>query len=296
MIGSVLVAAGVAVHAVRLRRRVAGLPRVPAAAGGPLRWDAATGTGDYTAATAAGAALPAPARRSATAYARRHRLQVLDLVPADLPVERALDLARTVDPAGKMADGRGAGFALLARTALLERSGERAQGLDPGAFGMATVRLRRCAAPGAEGLAVVPCRTTPRGHACRGRRSWLRGLGVAPSRAVAGSVAGYAAVLAAIAADPAWGPAPALAYCAAPYLVFARTPLRPRDLHRAALLRLVRTPWTWWATLTDPPVAPERDREQVRHRCRPEPAGRLAVPLALALGDACRVPARKDDG
>ncbi|MWK37632.1 methyltransferase domain-containing protein [Actinomadura sp. J1-007] len=288
----VLVTAGVALHAFRLRRRLAPLRRVDVAGRGgePLCWDGtrAAGGGDepYGLITVDGAVLSGPARRAAAAYARERGLQVLDLVPADLPVDRAFDLARTVDAAAYRTDpvarGRGAGFATIVDVGLLERAGARAGALDAGEYAALTVRLRQYAeqVPDADGtafaadLAVVPCHTTPRAGHCRARAAWLRGLGVSVARTVGGSMLGYAAVLAALLSDPAWGPVAALAYCAAPYAVFAGTPVSPRDLHSGALLRLVRTPWTWWRTLTGPPSAYDRRRaervERARRAYRPD--------------------------
>ncbi|MFI0350518.1 methyltransferase domain-containing protein [Actinomadura sp. 9N407] len=263
-----LVGTGLVLNALRLRHRLSALPRVsPAERAEPLRWAAdsreAEGPyGPYAMLTAANAVLSGQARRAALAHAREHDLQVLDLIPADLPVERALDLARHVDPRTYRLDplalGRGAGFATVVASGLLGRAGVRPGGLEPGEYGAVTVKLRQYAQPCRQGegyaadLAVVPCHTTPRAPACRGRRAWLGSLGVSPLAALGGSVLSYGLVWLALAADVAWGVLAVAAYCVAPYVTFAGTPLSPRDLHRTALLRLVQTPWNWWRTLYDP--------------------------------------------
>ncbi|MFI6516043.1 class I SAM-dependent methyltransferase [Spirillospora sp. NPDC050679] len=286
---SLLVTAAVLGGALRLRRRLATLRRaVPGrvagaspghAAGSAVGRGAAPPDGEgetYGLVAVEGAVVSGQIRRAAQACARDGGLQVLDLVPADLPVERALDLARSVDlvryRTDPLAAGRGAGFAMLASDEVLRRADVRPGTLDVGAFGELTARLRQYARTA--DLAVVPCRTTPRVPACRGRRAWLRGLGVPVPLVIARSALGWLAVVAVLLADPRWGPVAALAYCAVPYVVFAGTPLSPRDLHRTALLRLVAAPWSWWRTLADPPSAWERRlarrEEQARERYRAE--------------------------
>lgn len=77
-----LVAAGVLGNALWLRRRVTGLRR--------LRPERSTSPLDgYTALTAEDAAVPDQVLRAAADHARREGLGMLDLVPADLPVEQA---------------------------------------------------------------------------------------------------------------------------------------------------------------------------------------------------------------
>ncbi|WP_433335947.1 methyltransferase domain-containing protein [Spirillospora sp. CA-294931] len=281
-----LVGACLVADAVRLRLRLGGLGRVEVGerTGEPLRWDADPGDGTpYGLVTAEGAVLSTQIRRAAVAHARDRGLQVLDLVPMDLPVERALDLARGFDPKKYRDDpvalGRGAGFATFADHELLERAGVPSGAMDLGEFAAVTVRLRQYAgarrrvpalqgAPGAvplaepEGyaadLAIVPCHTTPSASAFRGRRAWLRGLGIPLLPTLAVSMLVYALVLLTLATNLGWGLVTVAAYCAVPYVVFAGTPLSPRDLHRASLLRLVHVPWSWWRALADPPSAWER--------------------------------------
>ncbi|WP_242906306.1 hypothetical protein [Actinomadura terrae] len=202
-----LVAALLLADAARLRRRVAGLRVLPAPPRAPLRWDGAAGAGALV--VAAGAVLPAQTRQAALAHGRD--LRRLDLIPADLPVVRALDLARAPhDPGFASVVGGGSG---------------------------------------PSDRAVVACHLTPRAPACRGRAASLRAAGVSVGRTVARSVCTLSAVLATLPAD--WGAVAVIAYCAVPYVVFCGTPLSPRDLHRMALLRPVLTPYTWWRTLAE---------------------------------------------
>ncbi|MBA8951874.1 class I SAM-dependent methyltransferase [Actinomadura namibiensis] len=273
-----LVTGGVVARATWLRVRLAPLRRVSSGWSPELPRPVAeldiTSGEEFALVAVDGAVVSGHVRRAARGHARGSGLQVLDLVPANLPVERALDLARHTDLRRHRTDplvaGRGAGFAVLATRELLTRANVRPGTLDPGALGAVTVRLRQYAERA--GLAVVPCPATPRRPACRGRRAWLRGLGVPVPRTVARSAAGWLAVLAAVWAG-AWGGSPwgwaaLAAYCAAPYLVFAGTPLKPRDLHRAALLRPLLAPWNWWQTLTDEPTPWERRRARREQAAR----------------------------
>ncbi|WP_433247733.1 hypothetical protein [Actinomadura nitritigenes] len=228
-----LVAAGLIADAVRLRRRLARIRRLPQPRRtAPLSWEDRREPTGYDVISADGAVISANVRHAAVAHARATGLDVLGLVPADLPVVRALDMLRHT---------RDAGFAAVVHTELLDDA-------YTGDYTSTMARLRRYDADVEH--VVVPCHLTPRAPACKGRAAWLYGLGVTLAQAVVPSILTMALVLAALASDPQWGPVAVIAYCAVPYLVFAGTPLSPRDLHRTALLRPVLTPYTWWRTLT----------------------------------------------
>ncbi|RFU40527.1 hypothetical protein DZF91_16700, partial [Actinomadura logoneensis] len=166
----VLVAAVVTAQALRLRRRLRSLPPLPGVGPGPVpgpkpRPRPAEGTGPvvvpsgadgddgrsgyagYEFVTGERVMLSGPVRRAAVGHAREQGLDVLDLVPADLPAERALDLLRTLNPrtyrTDPLAVGRGAGFATAVTSDVLDRAGQTRAALDPGAFGAATARLRK---------------------------------------------------------------------------------------------------------------------------------------------------------
>ncbi|OWY60515.1 hypothetical protein B7486_68760, partial [cyanobacterium TDX16] len=103
-------------------------------------------------------------RQDAVAYAEEQGLDALDLVPGDLPSERAMDLARLVDPAtfrtNRLAPGRGAQQALLVRRSLLARAGlldlaDAPADLDPVAFAATAQTVKRYA-PATSDLAVAP--------------------------------------------------------------------------------------------------------------------------------------------
>ncbi|MBO2459399.1 hypothetical protein [Actinomadura violacea] len=229
-----LVAAGLIADAMRLRRRLARLRRLPQPRRpAPLSWEGPREPGGYDVISADGAVIAAGVRRAAIAHARDTGLDVLGLVPADLPVTRALDMLRHT---------RDAGFATVVHTELLDDA-------YTGDYTTTMARLHHYDAD--TGHVIVPCHLTPRAPAYKGRAAWLQGLGVSLAQALVPSILVMGLVLAALASDPQWGPIAVIAYCAVPYLVFAGTPLSPRDLHRTALLRPVLTPYTWWRTLVE---------------------------------------------
>jgi hypothetical protein len=87
----------------------------------------------------------AATRREAVGYALGEGLEMLDLVPADLPATAARDLVRAVDPracrADRLAIGRGAGVALVVAAAGIragrgrpaQRAGARRRDREPAA-------------------------------------------------------------------------------------------------------------------------------------------------------------------
>lgn len=261
----VATAGGLILNAVRLRDRLSGLRRVRAAE---------SVRDDYAVITGVGADLHERVRSAAIAHAHRTGAQVLDLVPCDLPVQRVLDLARSADLGSYARNlagpGRGAGHAMLVAPGVLSRAASAAGTLEPGEFGAATARLRQYAATA--GIVVVPGPAAALAGASR--RAWLRGLGEPVELILAGTVAAWMLVLAGLLVQPAAGLAALGAYCAVPYIVCAGTALKPRDLHRAALLRPVLTPWTCWRTLRGPRTSWELDRtarlDEARAHYRPE--------------------------
>jgi SAM-dependent methyltransferase len=231
--------------------------------------------------TAEGVELDAAARRAASAFADTEGLDVVDLVPADLPSGRALDLARLVSPAGyranRLAPGRGAGHALLVDVGVAERAGvTRLDGLTEVELVELTVRLKRYASASTDLVVAPGLRAEP--DQPERRLALLRALYSVGTRIVLTlPAASYAALVAGVLANPVWGAAAAVAFCAQPYLIFAATPIRPRDLHRSALLRLVLDPLRWARTLTG------RWRPAPKPDLYPELARRYAAELAAGV-------------
>ena len=246
---------------------------------------------DFTVVTAAGVAPDEATVRVAVGHALAHDLDVVDLVPADLPVCTLTALMLQIDPGSyrhdRLAVGRGAGHAAVVRTALLDRLGPadhqrpvrgidlvvgqplpyprpggRWRELDPVAYLELSRRLKRYA-PTTTDLAVAP-----RLRAAVPDPAWrlphLRALAgvAAPALAPVPAAAAVGAALAPLLAGPLAGAAMLAAYLAEPLVVAAGGPVRPRDLGLADLLtRPVRAVADLVRPLVASPPAPVRDHD-----------------------------------
>ncbi|MFG2337725.1 class I SAM-dependent methyltransferase [Streptomyces yangpuensis] len=203
--------------------------------------------------TARGVEADAAAFLTACAYAEGEGLRVLDLLPADLAAERALGLLRLVDPAryrgDRLAEGRGAGFALLVTEDVLERAGVEPGGPRPDTAELLalTRRVKEYAAD-ATGLAVAPglsCAAAGDTGAAGGpsRAAELRAQGLPPGALAAAQLCGLALLAGVAVRQGRWGAAAAGLYWLQPYLVLGApgSPLRPAGLARATAARPVRS-------------------------------------------------------
>jgi SAM-dependent methyltransferase len=281
---TVLVVAGLAVNGLRLRGRVP--PAVPDSGASPdgdgasscgdgassCGGDVSPG-GDWVWITARETTADEATQAAAVPYARAEGLELLDLVPADLPVTAARDLVRAVDPreyrVSRLAIGRGAGAAVLVAKPVIERAGPV---LDPAGpvrdpagpvLGRAGAGLRRDPEPAdliagirrirpytrREGAAIaVAPRLRSADDDLAKRAARLRANGVIVGVHATLDVVPYALTVVALLTGWEWGIAAAVAYCLQPYLIFAGTGMRPRGLHVAALLRPVHDPCVWART------------------------------------------------
>lgn len=214
--------------------------------------------------TAAGVHVGDATRRSATAFLVDNDLRAVDLVPGDLATEEALELAALVDPVtyrrSRLAPGRGAGRALLVDADLLERADIPAtEGLDPVAFLAAEVELKRLAPTGVD-LAVAPALTTHPLDPDQ-RKAYITALFSTASPAVFVMPAvQWVAIATGLVLAPPWGLAALAAYCAAPAVGVAGTPVVPSDLGSRVALRWLLEPVRWVKTLTGrwrPPPKPD---------------------------------------
>ncbi len=113
-------------------------------------------------------------RRSASAFARDHKLEVIDLVPANLPSWRALLFLGSIDPihfrAKRLAKGRTAGDALLVRASVLARMKHEGEApSDPVAFAAFVARLKLHACTTMDFAVAPTLAATPFPFAARGR-------------------------------------------------------------------------------------------------------------------------------
>jgi SAM-dependent methyltransferase len=224
----------------RRARRLAVLDARPAG-------EPADAQGDgYTLVSAAEVAVDAATRAAAVRHARALDLDVLDLVPGDLPSGELQALLLQVNPAryrdDRLAVGRGAGHAAVVRTAVLDRMAAAHppaggwRDFDPVAALEVARRLKRYA-PTATDLAVAPgLRSVPVDVGWR--LPHLRALaGVAAP--VLAPVPALGAVLALLAplVHPVFGGAALAAYLAQPALAARGAPVRPCDVGAGDLLR-----------------------------------------------------------
>jgi SAM-dependent methyltransferase len=178
-----LVGVGIAANALRMRARIRRLPVLDDGDAAPAPALVAPAPVDgFGVVTAAGATVGDATVAAAVRHAESHGLDVVDLVPGDLPAARLIELATQVDPAtyrgDKLAIGWGAGHAAVVRTSVLARldladraavdaaggsadaGGERAGGprrrdLDPVTYLRLARQLKRYA-PTSTDLAVAP--------------------------------------------------------------------------------------------------------------------------------------------
>ncbi|MFG2292789.1 class I SAM-dependent methyltransferase [Streptomyces sp. NPDC048603] len=293
-----------------------GGPAAPAGSGGTAGLGRAAGSGRaaVTAAprpagwrliTAAGVEPGPETFLAACAYAEREGLRVLDLLPGDLDTESALGLLRLVDPVAyrrdRLAEGRGAGYAVLVAEDLLlragptgdgptgDRPGSDAPGDDgppgrPDRAGLHTlVRRLREFAPDGTGLAVAPRLSRgglqPVDHAAELRAQRLP-AGLLTTARLAGL--GLLALLCVRRRHRRWGAAAAALYWLQPYAVLGGggpgAPLRPHDLPVATAARPLLSLRAALRTAYGAATTPDR------HRPVASPAEEAAYRAGIAAG------------
>ncbi|KJE23964.1 Methyltransferase domain [Frankia torreyi] len=231
----VLVCVGLLINGVRLRGRLRRLETLPAS-GRPV-------DPSHEFLVADGVRLTDSGRRAASYHASRDKLDVLDLVPADLTVERALDLARMVDTRTYRTDrcvpGRGAFQALLVRSEILDRAGiTRRDGFDPVELVDITERLKTFAS-GSTDLAVLPGLRADREDAAMRVRVQQRAYRFTRRNQLFPFVPQLATAIGVHVNRP-WGLAATALFWFQPFFVCAgRVPLSPRDLIRSPIVRIL---------------------------------------------------------
>lgn len=231
----ILVVAGLLVNGVRLRGRLRRLDTLPAS-GRPV-------DPDHVFVCAAGVELTEAAKRSASYHASRERLDVLDLVPADLTIERALDVARMIDTrtyrADRLAPGRGAFQALLIRAEVAHRAGvEVRDDYTPVELVEITERLKRHASASTD-LAVLPGLRAARDDGATRVRVQRRSWNVVKPINLYLPTLRDAATVVGVHLNRPWGLAATALFWCQPFFVCAgRVPVAPRDLIRSPIVRI----------------------------------------------------------
>ena len=230
---------------------------------------------------AEGVHVPPHVVRAADAHAERERLDVLDLIPSDLPVWPALGLLRLWGPGGYRSEptaaGRSAGHALLVDQDVLSRAGLTVRGpLDVAGLVHAVAELKRCA-PWSSDVAVAPgLRALAQPHA--GTLAYLmHRSGPAAPYVLCTQLGTYAVLLSGLLLAPIAGAVALATFHLQPLLVFRRLALRPRDLRPQLLLRMLAQILGCVRLLTSHPSAP-RALETAERRERREAYRRWLEP------------------
>jgi SAM-dependent methyltransferase len=194
--------------------------------------------------------LPANVRNRAVEFARTEDLGLVDVIPPDLPAAAALDLLKHVDPGTYREDrwtrGTSASEAILYSTKAVDKLGIKPPA-DPTEFVTVARRIKDREGVSAD-LVVAP--DLPAGpYDLSTRAARLRKVGKRPGLSTTVSVIGYLAVLGATIWTWPWGLVAAALYSLQPVLIFAGTPLRPKDLWLTSILRAVHMPYLWIRTL-----------------------------------------------
>lgn len=196
-------------------------------------------------------------REAATVHAHAAKVEILDLVPGDLPTLDALEIVRNLERVGevpdKMARPNSARHAFLVTPELATRAGVESEvPRDTAALIVMAERLNRFAT--ARGLAVCKGLRARRRESAASRRRAAEatyGLVAMPFLFTARF---YALLLlgAAIAFASArpFGLVALAIYHLQPLCVFLRTPLRPRDLLIVTILRYPMEVWRWIVIVT----------------------------------------------
>ncbi|MFE2479448.1 methyltransferase domain-containing protein [Streptomyces sp. NPDC059389] len=253
---SALTLAALGAGTVRARRRLRAIPVLPAP---PSAADGLPRAVGWRLLTARGVEADPATFLAACAHADREGLRVLDLLPADAGAERVLGLLRLVDPGryreDRLAEGRGAGYAVLVAEEVLARAGllwtgqeeagpAGAGGREPADLLALTRRLKEYAAD-ATGLALAPALCAGRAGDPAGavRAAELRAQGLPPGVLAAAQLAGLGLLAGLALRQGRWGAAAAGLYWLQPYLVLGGpgARLRPADLPGATAARPVRS-------------------------------------------------------
>ncbi|MFE2554203.1 methyltransferase domain-containing protein [Streptomyces sp. NPDC059355] len=139
---SALTLAALGAGTVRARRRLRAIPVLPAP---PSAAEGLPRAAGWRLLTARGVEVDPATFLAACAHADREGLRVLDLLPADLGAERVLGLLRLVDPGryreDRLAEGRGAGYAVLVAEEVLARAGADLGAAEPGRRDLSPIAL-----------------------------------------------------------------------------------------------------------------------------------------------------------
>ena len=230
MVLLILLTAVIVLDALRMRARIGKVATLATPAPG----DAATG---FRVFAAPGVTVDDATARAAAAYARDHGIDVLDLIPRDLPAIRAMSLAQLVDPVRYRVDrfgpGRTAGHALLVADGVVERA--RA---TPPADEVELVKLAaRLKYYGKADFAIAPAEHARRQDLARRYDVLYSVLGPSTPLALGILVVMWAVIGLGLWLAPIYGLIALGAWQLQPILALAFTPVHSRDMLPLAIVR-----------------------------------------------------------
>ena len=195
----------------------------------------------YRLITADGAVIGESSRQAASHCAYTCDLDLLDLVPADLPAEKLLACMLLYNPEGyranRIAGAVSAGYALLISETVANSAGiSEDMGVSADEFSNLARRLKKFA-PGRAGIAIMPGFPAGQQPGMKQHEGLQRIYGYLAPMIFSVNLAIIAIILLGLFMAPYAALAALLALHAQPLIASLGTPVRPRDLFSATLLR-----------------------------------------------------------
>lgn len=208
---------------------------------------------EYSFLTTPGVALDDRTKLAASAYAAAQGLELLDLIPGDLPVVDAIALAQVVDTktyrANRIARGHTTGYAMLAAKHLLARADVEPRALlDPRLLVQLGRRLKRYANEHAD-LAIAPSLKAPAGPRFTDWPVFSEALGGMSHSMFMLKGLVLLLLLVGLFVSPVAGLVALAALHLQVFLAIAGLKLAPRDLLLVVLFRTPLDCWSWLNTL-----------------------------------------------
>jgi SAM-dependent methyltransferase len=227
---------------------------------------------------ATGVSISESMRRSACCCALTYDIDVLDLVPADLPAEELLALLQLYNPAryrsNRITGAVSAGHVVLVSESIARRAGLQKQELLPEAEFFSHVRRLKKFSPGRADIAIAPqlsavTKKTFSHHATVRLMYGNKAPVLLPLQ-----IALLVLLLLGLAVTPWAALLALLAFHAQPVITTLGTPLRPRDILSATLLRSITALWGAGAGIAA--ILKSRNSDPAMAQARTEYAALLA--------------------
>jgi len=289
----IVMLAAIVGNGLRLRNRVQALAVVSAPPPSEKSPDTASEKTDssepYAVLTTHGVSLTEPAQKTAIEAARARELDVLDLIPSDLAVDRSLLFIRAIDPVtytkDPLAAGRGAGHAIVVKRSVLERAQLSAdETIAPKQFSDITTKLKAYA-PRSAGVAVAPGLRALPASSTDALKFWCAVYGESTGIVIGLHGVEYALFALGLWLAPVWALLALLAYQLQPLVIFGGSALQPADLARQPFQRIFRaieSSWRMWdakRALARETTPEARDEQELQEQNRRDYEQRIASGL-----------------